>query len=280
MELEVTMHHGGNRRVFAFAEFFPTVEHEYPRFFEVGQHALDAMHSVADRPYEDPAPHQRAILNLSMLAGVAFVEVITLTGNGLGSGAMRILRSLLETAINIEFFRLRPESFEDYKEWYHVERFREFEFLRQHAAESYALLDPQAITDAEREMARVRPRFERRDGSLRSSWSAQNLSERAVVTDFANSYRLINPMASSFVHETMYGMLRRFDAARDEHRIEVPPTLRWSKEALSGGHHVMVKVVESLGRTFDVAPEPTVETLVREWHYAWPTPQENQQAAQ
>jgi hypothetical protein len=271
------MHDGGNvRRVFAFADFFPTVEREYPRFFEVGQHALDAMHSVADRPYEDPAPHQRAILNLSMLAGVAFVEVIILTGNGLGSGAMRILRSLLEMGINIEFFRLRPEAFEDYKEWYHVERFREFEFLRQHAAEAFAMLDPQAVTNAEREMTRVRPRFEqaRYDGAarLRGSWSLLDLGARAVATGFADSYRLINPMASSFVHETMYGMLRHFDAARDEHRIDVPPTLRWSKEALSGGHHVMVKVVESLGRTLGVAPEPTVETLVREWHYAWADP--------
>lgn len=264
------------RRVFVFAEFFQTVEREYPRFFEVGQHALDAMHSVADRAYEDPAPHQRAILNLSMLAGVAFVEVITLTGNGLGSGAMRILRSLLEMGINIEFFRLKPESFEDYKEWYHVERFREFEFLRQHAVEAFALLDPQAVANAEREMTRVRPRFEqaRYDGvaRLRGSWSSLDLGARAVSTGFADSYRLINPMASSFVHETMYGMLRHFDAARDEHRIDVPPTLRWSTEALSGAHHVMVKVVESLGRTFSVAPEPTVEVLVREWHYAWTDP--------
>lgn len=273
---------GNVRRIFAFPDFFRTVDAEYPKFFEVGPHVLEAMHSVADRRYENPEPHQRAILNLSMLAGVAFVEVVTLTGNGLGSGAMRILRSLLETAINIEFFRLRPEAFEDYKEWYHVERFREFEFLRQHAADAFALLDPEAVTNAEREMARVRPRFEqaRYDGAarLRGSWSSLDLGARAVATDFANSYRLINPLASSFVHETMYGMLRHFDAARDENRIEVPPTLRWAKEALSGAHHVMVKVVESLGRTFDVAPEPTVETLVREWHYAWPPPQENQQA--
>ena len=278
-ELEVTLHDVPNRnvrRVFAFAEFFPTVEREYPRFFEVGQHALNAMHSVADRPYDDPAPHQRAILNLSMLAGVAFIEVITLTGNGLGSGAMRILRTLLEMGINIEFFRLRPLAFEDYREWYHVERFREFEFLRQHAEEAFAMLDPQAVANAAREMARVRPRFEqvRYDGTrrLRGSWSSLDLGARAVETGFADLYRLINPLASSFVHETMYGMLRHFDAARDEHRIEVPPTLRWSTEALSGAHNIMVKVVESLGRTFGVPPQPNVEVLVREWHYAWTDP--------
>jgi hypothetical protein len=41
---------------------------------------------------------------------------------------------------------------------------------------------------------------------------------------------------------------------------------------LSGAHNIIVHVVESLGRTFNVAPEPSVEMLVREWHYAWTEP--------
>jgi hypothetical protein len=275
-----TMHdvQGRNvRRVFAFADFFRTVEREYPRFFEVGQNTLDAMHSVTDRAYPNPEPHQRGILNLGVLAGISSVEVITLVGNGLGHGGMRILRSLLETAINIEFFRLRPETFEDYKEWFHVERFREIEFLRQHAPEIYAQVDAEAVTDIGRNMARVRPRFLARDRNrksrgLQSGWSSLNLDARAVATGFTEAYQLINPLASSFVHETMYGMLKHFDASRDEHRVEVPPTLDWSKEALSGAHHCMVRVVQTLGQTFGVAPEPTVETLEREWHYTWTEP--------
>jgi hypothetical protein len=136
------MHDGGNvRRIVGFPDFIPTVHAEYPRFFEVGQRVLTAMHSVADRDYPRPEPHQRAILNLSMLAGVSLVEVVTLAANGLGHGAMRTLRSLLETAINIEYFRLHPESFQDYKEWYHVERFKELDFLRQHAPEILAQID-------------------------------------------------------------------------------------------------------------------------------------------
>jgi hypothetical protein len=55
-------------------------------------------------------PYQRAILNLSMLAGVSLVEVTVLTVNSLGHGAM-ILRSLLETAINVEYFRASPRHF-------------------------------------------------------------------------------------------------------------------------------------------------------------------------
>lgn len=267
----------GRRRVFGHPDFIPTVEAAFPRFFEVSPHVLTAMHSVADREYTAPEPYQRAILNLSMLAGVSLVEVTVLTVNGLGHGAMRILRSLLETAINVEYFRLHPDTFEDYQEWIHVERQREFEFVRKHAPEMHAELGEETIEQARKHMARVRPRFLARDRNgksrgLRSGWSSLNLDQRAVETGFVESYQLINPLASSFIHETMYGMVRHFNASRDPHRVEVPPTLDWSKEALSGGHHCMIRVVRTLGQTFGVEPEPDVATLEHEFHYAWDAP--------
>jgi hypothetical protein len=243
------------------------------------------MHSVADREYAAVEQHRRAILNLSMLAGVSLVEVVLLTVNGLSHGGMRILRSLLETAINVEYFRLHPESFEDYREWVNVERFREFEFVREHAPAMYAEVGADTIREARRQMARVRPRFLMRDRNgksrgLRSGWSSLNLDARAVATGFTESYQLINPLASSFIHETMYGMMRHFDASRDPHRVEVPPTLDWAAQALSGAHHCMVRVVTTLGQTFGVAPEPTVEVLEREWRYAWPDPRKQAQPEQ
>lgn len=187
------------RRVFGFPDFIPTVEAEYPRFFEVSPRVLTAMHSVADREYAAPEPHQRGILNLAMLAGVSLVEVVVLTVNGLGHGAMRIVRSLLETAINIEYFRLHPKAFEDYKEWFHVERFREIEFLRQHVPEIYAQVDAEAVRDTTRQMAGVRPRFLMRDRNgksrgLRSGWSSLNLDARAVAAGFTEAYGTINPL--------------------------------------------------------------------------------------
>ena len=265
------------RLVVGFPDFVPTVEAEYPRFFEVSQRVLTAMHGVADREYAAPEPHQRAILNLSMLAAVSMVEVVTLTANGLSHGAMRIVRSLLETAVNVEYFRLHPEAFDDYKEWFHVERFRELAFLREHAPEIYAQVDAAAVRDAARHMARVRARFLMRDRNgrnrgLRSGWSLLNLDARAVAAGFSEAYGTINPLASSFIHETMYGMLKHFVASRDVDRVEVPPTLDWSAQALSGAHHCMVRVVSTLGQTFGVEPEPDVAALEREWRYAWTDP--------
>jgi hypothetical protein len=264
------------RRVFGFPEFIPTVEAEYPRFFEIGPRVLTAMHSVADREYTAPEPHQRAILNLAMVAGISLVEVVVLAVNGLAHGSMKVCRSLMETAINVEYLRLLPATFEDYREWVHVERYRKVEFVRVHLPDIFRTIDAEAITSITREMNRVRSRFEhvRPDGTrrLRSSWSAQNLAERAAVGGFSETYKTINPLASSFVHETMSGLLEHFEVTHDIHRIEVPPTLAWSTQALSGAHDCMVRVVKTLSETFGVPSEPPVDTLAREWHYAWTEP--------
>ena len=79
-------------------------------------------------------------------------------------------------------------------------------------------------------------------------------------------------MASSFVHETMYGMVRYFDAAKDANRVEVPPTLAWAPQALIGAHLCMVQVVKTLGEAFNTASTPPLEEREKHCHYAWPEP--------
>ena len=262
-----------SRRVFGFPQFWPVVEREYARFFEVGPKTLTAMHSITDRAYSQLEPYQRAILNLSMVAGITFIEIVTLTVNGLGHGAMRNLRTLLEISINTEYLRLCPAEFEDYKQWHWVERCKEQEYLREHANDIFKQIDPEVVREVEVNMARVRPRFERAkfDGNkeLRTGWCSRNLADRSIVTGHKDAYRLINPISSSFVHETMYGMIRYFDAEKDVNRIEVPPSLDESKRALSGGHHCMVRVVKTLSDTFSMASKPAAEELEKDWHYTW-----------
>jgi hypothetical protein len=261
------------RREFGFRGFWPVVEAEFPKFFEVSPKTLTALHSVTDREYPKPEPHQRAILNLSMLAGISVSAIVTLTVNGMGHGAMRELRSLLETSINTEYLRLRPAEFEDYKEWYWVERFKEQEYLRAHADLIYKQIDAKTVNEVDQNMARVLPRFERKrhDGTkeIRRSWCSLNLADRSVVTGNIETYRLINPLASSFVHETMYGLARHFDATKDIDRVDIPPSLDYSAEALSGAHHCIVRVVSTVSQTFNVPSEPTVAELEKDWHYAW-----------
>jgi hypothetical protein len=204
-----------------------------------------------------------------MLAGITMTEVITLAANGLGQGAMKCMRTLLETSINTEYLRLNPAEFEDYKEWFWVERFRQFDFLRANLPETFEHLDPQEVTNAEQNMARVRPRFERRDGGLRQTWCARNLAERSVITGHYEIYRMVNADASGFIHGSMHALMRYFDADKDVHRIDIPPSLKWTPQSLSTSHHCMARVVETVSKTFEVQSDPPMEEIMKDFQWAW-----------
>lgn len=60
-----------------------------------------------------------------------------------------------------------------------------------------------------------------------------------------------------------------FDLEADEHRIEVPPSLRWGREALIGGHLCAVRIVRTLSETFAVEPCYPGKKLEEDFHYVW-----------
>jgi hypothetical protein len=266
----------GARIVIGFPDFWPQVQKAYPRFFEVASKLSPALHSVIDRSYPKPEPYQRAILNLSMLAGVTMTEIVTLAANGMGQGAMKCLRTLLETSINTEYFRLQPAEFEDYKEWFWVESFKQMDFLRRNLPAIFQKLDPNEVKNTEQNMDRVRARFEftRKDGSkdMRGTWCSRNLAERSIVTGHHEVYRMINADASGFIHSSMHALTRYFDSDKDVDRIDIPPSLKWTEQTLSTAHHCMVRVVETVGRAFDVQPEPPLEQLAKDLQWAWEAP--------
>lgn len=45
------------------------------------------------------------------------VELVTLAGNGLGQGALKICRTMMETAVNADYLRQNPAELDDYLQW-------------------------------------------------------------------------------------------------------------------------------------------------------------------
>ncbi|SRR5258708_5400297 len=255
--------------VIGWPDFWLDVQGTYPRFFEVAHKLSPALHSVVDRAYPSLEAYKRAILNLSMLAGITMTEVITLAANGLGQGAMKCTRTLLETSINTEYLRLNPTEFDDYKEWFWVERFKHMDFMRKNSPDTFKYFDPAVVADAEQNMDRVRPRFLRKDGRLRQTWCTRDLAERSVMTGHYEIYRMVNADASGFIHGSMHALLRYFDAKKDVDRIDVPPSLKWTAQSLGTSHHCMARVIETATKTFDVPSDPSIEEVTKDFQWAW-----------
>jgi len=94
----------------------------------------------------------------------------------------------------------------------------------------------EAVHAIEESFAEVQHLYKNRNGDLRQSWCALNLSERASKTGFADTCKVINPLSSAFIHGTFGGLSRHFDFNKDEDRISIEPSLKYCREALGAAH--------------------------------------------
>jgi hypothetical protein len=125
----------------------------------------------------------------------------------------------------------------------------------------------------EQNFENIRSRFEytTRDNRrrIRDTWCELNLAERAFRTGFEQTYRLVMPHANQILHGSIGGLGRHFDFEQDEHRIAIPPSDDWGGEALIATHESTLRAVETLSNTFNVQPDPPLQTLIDDFHIVW-----------
>ncbi len=253
--------------VFGFPDFSSQVLDRFPRFFEVVPRASDSLDAILRRGYPELEPVQKVILNLGILAGNSVMELITLAGNGFGLGAMKIGRTLLETAINAEYLRLMPAECDDYLDWHWIEQYKLLTYVRENMPD--LLADLSDVAGTEMEFAKIRSRFQRPDGDLRGSWCRLDLGARAARVGFQESYKLINPIASRLIHGTIGGLAMHFGDSKDEVRIGTPPSLYFCEQALTGAHACLLCVIDTLSISLKTESSPPLVELVRDYEYAW-----------
>jgi hypothetical protein len=255
--------------VFGNPTYWQQVHDAFPKFFEVVPRFTDSLNDITSRAHPDPEPYQRVILNLGILTGVSMWELVTLAANGFGQGAMKIARTVMEAAINAEYIRRFPAECDFYLNWHWIEQYRLLAYVREHAKELLPELSAEEIERVESEYPKQRPKFETRSGDVRRSWCSTDLGTRAAKTDFAEAFRLINPISSQLIHGTFGGLSRHFDLKTDEHRISIPPSMEYCAEALVGGHTCILKMIETLANTFNWVPCNSIEKLVEDFYHAW-----------
>ncbi len=265
---------------FGHPEFWTTVRDGFPRFFEIHPRLKKSFNSLAARPSAKMSRDQKAVFDLCLLAGVAMEELVTLAGNGLGVGAMKIARNLLELSINAEYLRRNPAAVDDFVEWFWVEQYQWLTYAQQHDTELLKRYSPKVVAETEQDFARVRSRFQKRHdpGQIRSGWCTLNLGERASRTDMELPYRLINRFGSQFLHGTCSSVLNHFENASQD-RIALPPSLKWCSQALCGGHCCLAGVIHTLETMFLQEGTPSADEIVKDFQIAWPViPQEPAQS--
>ncbi len=263
----------GQQPIFGYPDFWQKVYDTYAKFFEVFPRACEALNSITTRVYENVEPSQKAILYLGMATCTSMMELTTLVGNGLGQGAMKIARTMLETAINAEYLRQFPGDSDCFLEWHLVEQHQLLNYMREHAPDQLSKLSNETIAETDKNFEGVRPKFEYNNASgkkrLRGSWCSLDLGSRAAKTDFQKEYLIVNRLGSRLIHGSIGGLTMSFDPEEEECMVAVPPSLNFCGLALHVGHVCLVRVVQTLAMTFTAETCHSVAQLTKDFQYAW-----------
>ena len=274
---------------FGNRDFWPEVVERYREFFSRAGRLQSAVRSVVDPAYEGLDGYQQLQMNMLMLTAIGMVEVLTLVGNGMGHGAMKIVRGVLENAINMEYMRRFPEQAEKYLEWQWVEHHKLYRHLEETSPASLVDFPAEIRARDDAEYERVKGMFEyqiQRNGRMKTvmqdSWCRDNLFERAQKIGMAESYRTVMPSANQILHGSISSWLRELDEV--SRRIEYPPTHKWGPEALIAAHMGLLQAVETCATSLNATPNPSIESLKEDFRAIWgadapavaPEPQRNE----
>lgn len=261
--------------IFGNKDFWPEVVKQHPEFFQRIGRLQEAVRNIVDPAYEALDGHQRLQMNLLILVATGVWEVVTLVGNGMGHGAMKIVRGVVENAINAEYLRQFPDQAEKYMEWHWVELHKLYAYMQETSPNSLKEIPPEKIASDEAEYQRVKGLFRYKvtnpDGSEKTvkqdTWCRDNLYQRAEKTNMAQSYRTVMPSANQILHGTISGWMRELD--QESGRVEFPPTHKWGGEALIAAHIALLQAVETVALALNVTPNPSVEILKEDFGAIW-----------
>jgi len=261
------------RMIFGYPEMGEKVHKEYEPAFKVLFRLNDALNGIINAAYDKPTIPQKVILVLGNLSMISMLELMTLVGNGLGQGAFKILRSMLEYGINAEYLRSKPTEVEDFIAWHSIEHYKNLIYMKDNMPDAYEKLSPEAVKKTEEAYASAKPRFEYITSSgkvnMRNTWCKLDLGARAVAIGFHEEYKLINPLASKLLHGSLSGMAMHYQPDEDPHRLAVPPSLKWCSDSLIGGHLSALKMAQTLARTFNKDTSPPFAELEADYRTAW-----------
>jgi len=144
-------------------------------------------------------------------------SVMVLVENGCGSDALKIARTMFETAVTIHYLHSRPELVQDFVDFLWVKWKKHYDYLLKFSPKEAERLDRGFVQEIHAEYERVKHRF--RD--CRGQWHKADRREMARKVAAEGMYGGMYPMLSSLTHIDMLGL--NIAAGKSEH-VELAPS--------------------------------------------------------
>jgi uncharacterized protein DUF5677 len=223
-------------------------------------HALDRVQLVADdlikATQDDKSDLVEVLRALTSVNNAGMTDVVILTGNRRGAGAMKVARSMFEVSITAEYLEKNPAETDLYLDFAHVIAWKHLQDLER---KSPGKVPPEHKRQSETQYNRVKAKFEK-NGKVRNNWTDKTIKKlaEAIGPDRANLYEVIYGLASELHHVNVAGLIG--------HELE------WASEALRVGHGALLQTLVSLYNTYHKPGtefRERINELVKDFDRVW-----------
>lgn len=118
----------------------------------------------------------------------SFSATLLLCANGFGHDAMKIVRGMFESTLNIMYLTKHPEELQDFMDYHWIGAMKRHRNVEKYAPELLKQIKPEAIDSIKTGFASVVDRFKDKKGRIRSRWSSKSLFEIAADVGMDQHY--------------------------------------------------------------------------------------------
>lgn len=133
-------------------------------------------------------------------------SVLILVEHGCGTDALKLARTMFETAVNIHYLHSHPDSIQDYEDFLWIKRKKHHDYVMKFAPAQAQPMGDESLSELASEYARVQQRFTGPKGKVRNRWQGPDYREIARSVGGEIIYDGVYPSLSSLMHMDILGL--------------------------------------------------------------------------
>jgi hypothetical protein len=255
-----------NVRQVGYPDFWPIVLEKYKNFFLATQNlgpVIDDLFSVAHtEPFHKVARHLAKMIANSVGA------VLLLGMNGYGIDAIKVARTMFESAVTLAYLKKHPDKFADYLDFHFIIGMKRHRYMEKHAPQHLKLVTPEAIDSIKNGYARVVSRFTV-NGRVRDRWSERYFSQLCADVGLESHYLSFYALASNITHANISGVMAQADPEPGVLDVGLAPSEQFLKEAFITAHGMFVLAVSEYIALARPEKQAVVDKIQSDFDAAW-----------
>lgn len=201
-------------------DFITSVRQALGDIFKAAADLLTVGHEIAATPSTDPLPE--TVRQLLRTVSNSMRSVLILVEHGCGTDALKIARTMFETAVNIHYLHSHPEAIQDYVDFQWIKKKKHHDYLLKFAPAQAQRMDDASLSELTAEYARVSPRFTGPKSKVRSTWHKSDHRQVARSVGGEIIYGGVYPFISSLLHMDILGLIMSGGPSGE---VEVVPSI-------------------------------------------------------